>query len=310
MVADNLAGKLVDDRCGLYFLAAMDTDVVTVHAAQGALNREHEDAIREIVAACDPKMGLRIERHSEQELHAPDSLESFAGRFGHAQILVDPTGAFERVSRLLVLAKLIRADFGRSVDRILWRADAAALVVLTAPRQGESLDVLRGRLDALVEQRACSELRKVIRSVRLCEEMPAGRHTPVDTASVARPRTGLAKLLLRVSGVAALLGLGTMSAVHARIPPDEGNAGAAMPAITGLVGLTTLGETAHGARNRYQAAGGLKLYFGDAGRLLLAALDAQVPLSDAFRTNAAEVPMPGLRTATEPDPKPVRIAYD
>lgn len=306
MVAHDLAGKLVDDRCGLYFLAALDANVVTIHAAEGALAREHEDAVREIVAACGPGLDVRIALHSEDELHAPDSLESFSGRFRHAQILVDPTGAFERVRRLLALAKLIRAEFGRSVGRILWRADAAGLVVLAAPRRDESLDVLSERLDALVERHACSELRRVIRSVRLYAEVPAGRYTPVDALSVERSRTGFARLLLRVSGAAALVGLGTISAVHARIPPDEGSAGAAMPAITGLVGLTTLGETAHGARNRYQAAGGLKLYFGDAGRLLLAALGWQVPLADAMQTGA--IPRGDLPPATEPDPKPVRIA--
>jgi len=306
LVVHRLVGKLVDDRCGLYFLAAMDAGVVTIHAAQGALNRDREDAIRAIVAQCDPGLDVRIRLHSREELHAPDSLGSFAGRFHHAQILVDPTGAFDRVSKLLALAKLIRAEFGRSAGRILWGADAAGLVVLAAPREGESIDALRERLAALVDRRACPELRKVIRSVKLCEEMPAGRYTPVDALSVERPRTGFARLLLRVSGLAALVGLGTISAVHARIPPEEGGARVALPAITGLVGLTTLGETAHGARNRYQAAGGLKLYFGDAGGVLLAALGGQVPLPETMPT--AATPQGALPPATEPDPKPLRVA--
>jgi hypothetical protein len=101
--------RLGDERCGLYFLAGVDTKTVNrpgmliIHAAQGgAITREHEHFIETAFGGeIDPDLEVRICYHSSRDLYAPDSLESFAKLFEHDHIVADPTGAFARVSKLL-----------------------------------------------------------------------------------------------------------------------------------------------------------------------------------------------------------------
>ena len=264
-----LSADISDERCGLYFLAGLDTrpggkhaSTLTVHAARGAFTEENEAAIRSAVAASDPGLRVRISLHSGDALHRPESLECFARRFRHQQIVLDPTGAFERVQRLLALAADIRAAFGRAVSRILWQADRSALVVVADPRL-TAPEVLRPRLEALVAHSAGADLRRAMRSVHVCTQAPTGRYTPVDAASIAAGPASLraARALLRASGLAALMSFGALSAAPAH--PFHGNGDESLPGIAALVGLTTLGENAYGARNRYQALGGLRLYFGE-----------------------------------------------
>lgn len=306
---------LTDDSCGLYFLAGLDSPgigngrgSVTIHAAQGSLTQDNLDAIAAAVAVLRPGFALRIKAHSEHELRAPDSLESFAKRFRHDRILVDPTGSFGRASKLVALGRRIRAEFGPAAGQILWQADTSALVIVAAP--GSAAAELEPRLQRLFEQFACPELRSVVRSVALSADTPAGRYTPLDTASIRErmPRFGFRAFLARLSGAAAILGLGTLTAAHASAPPVLDETDQMMPGISALVGLTTLGESTFGARNRYQAVGGLRLYFGDAGAILVAGLAA--PLARVVPVPAPDVvPRQGEVTQEPERPAAQRIAY-
>lgn len=285
--------RLSDERCGLYFLAGLDTDmgpdgrnVLTVHAAQGNIGPEHEEFIWSTLAALQIGLEVRIRHHSPRDLYAPESLESFSNLFAHDRIVSDPTGAFTRVSKLPKLAGLIRSKLDGSVAQILWKAEASALVVVASPGNDgavdtpERLDRLRQQLNSLIADHSCADMKRAVRSVQLCIAAPSGRHTPVDVRSCP-PRSehsesthvrtrSLSGLLARISGIAALIGLGAISAVNAKTIAKTDDALSLMPGIAGLVGLTTLGENSYGLRNRYQAVGGLRLYFGDTGLLMLA----------------------------------------
>ena len=318
-----LGAEISDERCGLYFLAGLDmrpgrkrTATLTVHAARGVLTEENQAAIRSAVAAHDRQIGLRISLHSADEIYAPRSLECLARRFRHRQIVIDPTGTFGRVEKLLALAADIRSEFGSSVSRILWQADSAALVVVADLRQAD-LDGMRARLESLVGRSVCDDLRRAMRCVRLCAEIPAGRYMPVDAASVPVRAAGLkmAGTFLRASGLAALVGFGSLSAVAAHPFGDARDESRQTPGVAALASLTTLGENAYGTRNRYQALGGLRLYFGAPGG------EAGVMSSARMAPPAAHLGVdpvvePGLdvpsgeKAAGQPQDEPVRIAYD
>lgn len=276
MKLDELRKRLEDDRCGLFILAGLDRsegrgDVVTVHAARDSLSPENRSFIEGSVAGLDPEAQVRFRFHASDDLHAPDSLEAFAALFDHDHIAHDPTGAFGRVSRLLRLSGVIRADLGVAVRSILWQPHASALVVVT--RDADSPAPLEASIRSLIDRTADADLRKTIRSVRVSAAAPAGCYAPVDALSRATPRgrSRLMGLLARVSGMAALVGLGTMTAAHAAVPPADMDEHALMPGIVALVDLTTLGENVYGGRNQFQAVGGLRLYFGPSGVLKVSA---------------------------------------
>lgn len=309
-----VTNTLMDERCGLYFLAGVDAPqseasagIVTIHAAEGTLNQTHRRFIKDTFAARHPDYGVQLRFHSSRDLHAPDSLERFAGRFRHDHIVSDPTGAFARVSKLLELAGWIRTAFGPDVDRILWQADHSTLVVLatsathvgSASAQEQDLAPLRRGLQALIEAKAPADLKKAIRSVQVSEMVPPGRHTQIDGSPPVAliQKRSVTGMLARLSGIAALIGLGTISAAAANAPAAVEEDQNLMPGITGLIGLTTLGENSYGLRNRYQAVGGLRLYFGKNGALM---------------APVASLPEPGADDPQQGDPTlpaPKRIAY-
>lgn len=308
-----VTNTLMDERCGLYFLAGVDAPqseasagTVTIHAAEGTLNQTHRRFINDTFATRHPDYDVQLRFHSSRDLHAPDSLERFAGRFRHDHIVSDPTGAFARVSKLLELAGWIRTAFGPGVDRILWQAEASTLVVLATPddpagstsEKGPGLEALRRGVDALIETKAPADLKKAIRSVEVSETVPAGRYTQIDGSPPAAPaqKKSVTGMLARISGLAALIGVGTISAAGASATAVEDDQNL-MPGIAGLIGLTTLGENSYGLRNRYQAVGGLRLYFGKNGALM---------------TPVASLPEPGIDDQRQGDPTlpaPKRIAY-
>lgn len=288
MNISELAHALSDERCGLYFLAGLDggtsgdsARIVTVHLAERTVDPDQVRFIEDAVRRIDPGLDVSIVSHSTGELHAPDSLESFAGLFYHDRILADPTGAFARGSELLALARGMRAELGGSLNRILWRAEDAALIVVAAASATHAapsgkpavLDDWSDNVRAIVDWSVSADLKRVIRSVRIVAEVPSGRYVPVDKASVVAPvrRGNPVGILARIASVAAMLGLGTVAAA-AGTGTDDGQLQA--PGITALAGLTTLGENSVGVRNHYQAVGGLRLYFGETGLLLASAAGA------------------------------------
>ncbi len=270
---------LEDERCGLYFLAGLDEAadapaLLTVHAARGTLTQSNRDFIRAAVTNGE-NVELRILEHSDRELRTPESLEDFAVLFDHDSILKDPTGAFSRMGSLVDTARRLRNQAGDAVRHILWQAEGATLVVVT----DRSIDAVRATVETEI-----GRANSVIRAAHVLPNAPAGRFTPVDRRSIAARPTPVVParsgLFARMAGAAALIGLGAISAANAAPTPnapspDSGLPGDSVsftPGMTALSGLTTLGENAYGRRNHYQAVGGLRLYFGEAGKLMAAAL--------------------------------------
>ena len=293
---------LADARCGLLLLAGLDPNnnadqgsILTIHAAQGAITRENEDFIKTTFAALDPGCEVRVYCHTPDVLYAPDSLERFSRLFDHEQIVLDPTGSFVRTSKLTKLARAIRAKFGYYIDRILWQAETSKLIVVAyTDETGETLsgrsvdmDWLTEQVGFLVKNLENKDLSKVITSIQVSGSAPSGKYVPVDIHSYSAPapssaparKRGLANLLARVSGIAALIGLGAISAANAKAPIINEEGYSFLPGVTALVGLTTLGENSYGMRNRYQAIGGLRLYFGDTGTLMMSTFKTGEPCS-------------------------------
>lgn len=275
-----LREKLSDERCGLYFLAGLDSlspdgdqKVLTVHASQGAFYGDQEKYIRSVALDVDPDLEVRVKFHSASDLHEPDSLESFARNFQHQQIVSDPTGAFFRAPELLRLASNLRGELGGKIDRILWKAEYSALLIQVAPSATEegltgepvAKAGLQEKIDFLVNKYATADLRRTIKLVRTVATPPTGSFVPVDALSARtqapeRKPTGLAA---RVAGIAALIGIGIFSSAATAAAANVDKGVMATSGFSALSGLTSLGENSLGVRNHYRAIGGLKLYFRD-----------------------------------------------
>lgn len=303
---------LQDEHCGLFFLAGWDAGlsddhdgIVTVHAVDGTLTSAQQEFITEAFVARHPRHHVRLKLHSCEHLRDADSLEALARWFQHDEILTDPTGSFARIFDLLKLARLMRTEFSETVERILWQADMSTLVIV--PKQtGADHDSLLAALRDLTESSAGDDLRRVLRSVRISATAPKTSFTPVDGVSVIRREKPARKtgIVARISGLVALIGLGTMSMANAAVPFEDDPAD--MPAITGLIGLTSLGENSYGMRNRFRAVGGLRLYFGETGILLASTLTPkQIPTLD--RQPAAKPETQGRKGMNSP--KPSRVVY-
>jgi len=315
MKMDQMKHRLEDERCGLFILAGYDEPkgrggILTVHAFRDALSPENRAHIEARARELDPGIEVRFRAHSSSDLHSPGSLEAFAELFDHEHIVSDPTGAFGRVTELLRLARQIRSDLA-PVRSILWQPHASALVVVaqdTGPGQSEAQEAA---IRSLIDATAGDDLRKTIRSVAVEPAMPAGRYTPVDALSRPAPkgRSRLAGLLARASGIAALIGLGTMTAAHAAATPAEMEEEALMPGIIALVDLTTLGENAYGGRNHFQAVGGLRLYFGASGVLKASAFRPGGESEMIFTVPEGIGDGPGEEISPDKVPMPVRVAY-
>lgn len=280
---------LEDERCGLFFLAGLDkgagsngSDLLTVHAADGTMNDEQVAFIEAAVSRMKGRPDVKVRFHSPNELCAPDSLESFVSRFSHDHILADPTGAFARAPELLKLAASLRSELGGLLSRVLWRSKDSVLVCLVTPDaltvtpsgDAEAAAPIRARINDQVARFTGQKLVKVISSVQVVPILPAGQHVPVDRLSVPEPVSvrKTSGLLARVAKIAALVGLGTLSATAAANATTEDDAQFHAPALAALTGLTVLGENSYGIRNPYQAVGGLRLYLGDAGFLLVSSV--------------------------------------
>ncbi len=282
-----LAVKLRAEEGGLFFLAGLDADrsegehaTLTIHAAEGTVNPEYEESLKKAVAESDPDMGFRLCLHNSEELYAPDSLEAFARLFRHDHIVADPTGAFTRVPELVELAQTVSESLGLAVRQTLWQAEFSTMAFVVDPSvadhtlAGESAvpEAVRDAIEQLVDEYAGPDLRKAIRIVRVTTQVPAGKYVPIDNLS-APPKPAEAGGFFKPAGIvaalAAFIGFGLVPAAAATSPIDDRHVFA--PGITALAGLTTLGENSLGNRNHYQAVGGLRLYFGEAGVAIVAA---------------------------------------
>ncbi len=283
----SLAAKLAAEEGGLFFLAGVDMGrpegkhaTLTIHAAEGTVNPEYEESLKKAIAESDPDMDFQLRLHNSEELYAPDSLEAFARLFRHDHIVADPTGAFTRVPELVKLAQKVSESLGLAVRQTLWQAEFSTMAFVVEPSvaehtlAGESAvpETVRESIEQLVDEYAGRDLRKAIRIVRVATRVPAGNYVPIDNLSVP-PKPAEASGFFKPAGIvatlAALIGFGLAPAAAAT-PPIEGRHVLA-PGITGLAGLTTLGENSLGNRNHYQAVGGLRLYFGEAGVAIVAA---------------------------------------
>lgn len=282
-----LASKLRAEEGGLFFLAGLDADgsegkhaTLTIHAAEGTVNPEYEESLKKAVFESDPDMGFRLCLHNSEDLHTLDSLEAFARLFRHDHIVSDPTGAFARVPELVKLAQTVGDSLGLTVRQTLWQAEFSTIAFVIDPSvadhtlAGESAvpEAVRESIEHLVDEHAGRDLRKAIRIIRVATQVPAGKYVPIDKLS-APPKPAEAGGFFKPAGIfatiAAFIGFGLAPAAAATAPIEDRHVFA--PGITALAGLTTLGENSLGNRNHYQAVGGLRLYFGEAGVAIVAA---------------------------------------
>ena len=283
MHSPEISQVLRNERCGLFFLAGLDRNnkhrTLTVHTAKGNLSEENERFIRARFGEFDADLSVVIRHHAFKNLFEPRCLEHFIGTFSHDEIVCDPTGAFSRADDLLSLASRMRSEFGHWLKKLLWQSETGSLLLVLDPAAGKDPVVnpaMVKRLETtawnVFESGANSDLSKVLNTISVVTEVPAGSHTPVDASSIDthKKRKSLGGVIAKVSGIAGMIGLGSAALANAHLPESH-ETGTALPGISALNGLTSLGENALGQRNMFQALGGLRLYFGNSDPELMAA---------------------------------------
>lgn len=283
MHSSELYQVLREEKCGLFFLAGLDKQfkrrTLTVHTATGNLSEENERFIRARFGGLDAELNVVIRHHAFKNLFEPRCLEHFIGAFSHDEIICDPTGAFSRAEDLLRLASRMRLEFGHWLEKLLWQSETGTLLLILNPIASNAPIVnpaMAKRLEAtawnIFESGTRSDLSKVLNTISVATEVPTGSHTPVDASSIDIPKTGksLVGMMAKVSGIAGMIGLGSAAFANAHLPASH-ESSTALPGISALNGLTSLGENALGQRNMFQSLGGLRLYFGNSDPELMAA---------------------------------------
>lgn len=276
-----VSALLSDRRFGRFFLAAMDNgsslrrSAVTIHASDETLSVEQERALGIAVREADIHVRVRVKRYSLERLATPKSIEKFYEPFRHDAILSDPTGAFLRAKELLTLTADLRRQFGKTIEKIFWRAETGELLLVVdaataSSDEDRSAEILLNA-EAILSGRTDQSIRRYVKKIDVVRRQPSGRLTPVDELSVTDTSAFAEKLSVagKIASAAALLGIGGMMPAQARSLPNE-EPYIVMPGISALPGLTNLGEDAFGTTVLPRAFGGLRIYFGNSEPVLLA----------------------------------------
>ncbi|EKF18630.1 hypothetical protein [Nitratireductor pacificus] len=212
---------------GRPFLASLDAadrrngQTIVVHAARSAMSREQARELRRKLGAVPGGARVRVCRHGAHSLSRAKSLEAFLQPFAHDRIVYDPTGVFERGTRLVALARAVRRVGGDSIRHVLWHSATGSLhLVLNARHLPASAHDRSAHL-ALVERILRSEIRKIeaagdqlVKAVRIGLQPPRLPATPIDVRSVHRPDTPWTRFGRRayIAFMAAGFGFGAAAA--------------------------------------------------------------------------------------------------
>ncbi|MCR9138653.1 MAG: hypothetical protein NXI27_21810 [Alphaproteobacteria bacterium] len=181
------------------------------------------------------------------------SLETFMAPYRHDNILYDPTGVFERASKLLRIAGEIRAELNGAVDKLLWQGDKGALIVVL--NQGNASDegrfgdaspiTIETSIRAILSDVCDQKSSDFIRAVRVGYSVPNVAATPIDQQSLTS-QDGVLEWLKSKTGTSALAALIGVGAV-ATAPAQDTTPGRAVSGVNGewgLIGGSLNGDTA------------------------------------------------------------------
>lgn len=226
---------------------------VSVHASRVSMTRKQSRYLSRVLRQKHQVKTCRIRRYGVRTLERARSLESFMAPYRHDHILYDPTGVFERASKLLRFASEIRAELDGSVDKLLWQGDKGALiVVLSNSNAGDEIRIgqvspatVETSIRAILRETSDRDSSDFIRAVRVGYAVPNIAATPIDQLSVTS-QDGVLEWLKSKSGtsaLAALIGAGAVATAQAQdtIP---GRAVSGINGEWGLMGGSLNGDTA------------------------------------------------------------------
>jgi hypothetical protein len=209
--------------------------VVTLHSSEPKLSAGlARDAEKALGTSGGPVL-CHVKRHSVRALFRPKSLEALTSRFGHGQIVYDPTRIVSRMTSLVSLARSIRLSLTSKISAIGFESRRRTLyVILDKQAQDRSVDSLRetmARIARVVEGWRNQARPDFDLSVRVgFDAPPASRLVAVDslsvTTNVMNVLSGKLAQVVRALGIAALFGAGTAVAA------DVGSGQPAQPAVS------------------------------------------------------------------------------
>ena len=110
-IATEISAKLVSLKAPV-FLARTETrdgkTLVTLHSSESSLSAGLASSMEKILGAGGNSVTCHVKRHSMRALFGPKSLEALTSRFGHGEIVYDPTRIVGRMTSLVGLARSIR----------------------------------------------------------------------------------------------------------------------------------------------------------------------------------------------------------
>lgn len=243
---------------GRSFLVGMDSSEsgaqrVSVHASRVSMTRKQSRYLSRMLRQKLHVKTCRIKRYGVRTLERARSLETFMAPYQHDHILYDPTGVFDRASRLLRFATEIRAELDGAVDKLLWQGDKSALIVVLNNDNtgdqwrfgGASPVTIEASIRSLLSKTCDGDSTDFIRAVRVGYAVPNIAATPIDQLSLNSQDGVLEWLKSRTgtSALAALIGVGAVATAQAQ----DATPGLAVSGVNGewgLMGGSLNGDTA------------------------------------------------------------------
>lgn len=247
-----------DPEFGRSFLVGVDSsdsgaNHVSVHASRMSMTRKQSRYLSRQLRAKHHVSTCRVRRYGVETLERARSLEAFMAPYKHDQILYDPTGVFDRASKLLRFTSEIRAELGGAVDKLLWQGRKGTLIVVLNHgktdedgRFGDASPItIETTIRTLLKKTCDDEATDFVRAVRVGYSVPNVAATPIDQLS-ATSQDGVLEWLKNKTGtsaLAALIGVGAVATAQAQ-DTTPGRAVSGVNGEWGLMGGSLNGDTA------------------------------------------------------------------
>jgi hypothetical protein len=272
---------LTTSGTGPFFLAVLDNRGsvdnanVIIHAFEGALTDKHKNAIERELLTYDAAIQVKFQIYHSDKLLDSRSLREFADLFQHQEVLLDPTGAYERINAVLKIAQNLRGQFDTAVKDLYWETTARNLVVVAPRANAKTRNEILLAAESIAAETLGSNWVGFVQSVEVTCFVPARELIQIEKPrlisrlAVLWPRRRMFSPrfspILKAIGLASIVGVSTAAA---SVDTSGKTRLELKPGVSALVDMTTLGQNAYGTNNLYRAMGGLRLYLADAAPLI------------------------------------------
>lgn len=248
---------------------------LTVHFFKGAATTEQIDFITRELLAIDASLSFEVQEHDASAILEARSLEEFSSVFDHDTVLLDPTGAIQRIGGLVQFNEQLKRNFFNEVADVCWdHGERQVAVLVRSPEHlsNAQLDLALSDAKHLLLNSGWSHVDCQLTLAQNGNEpnlVRVGARSDRTTLKWTKRRSERPamnfKAIRSFLGAMSLVGFG--AAATAKEPYDPPHQ-EVPPAVCAIQDMTNLGLDALGNYNDYRAKCAIKLYLGDLADLV------------------------------------------